>query len=209
MMCSCFVLLGVPIFFQFLHFFPPKKPKTNKQKTSQAVSARDIFFIHNFSILGLRCHDTLRILYCMLYFNLGFFVFFFFGNSNSSYCYRCALNCDISCSGFAPIGPMGGGSFTSFSSTSFGGSGGGGFGGGGGGGGGMGNFRSVSTSTKFINGRRITTKRYWTPHTGATLNPKGHECMKYVHECFSLSLCVRVVSWKTVRSGWRSRKTAS
>ncbi|KAI5104634.1 dnaJ-like subfamily B member 6, partial [Silurus meridionalis] len=54
-------------------------------------------------------------------------------------------------SGFMPIGPMGGGNFTSFSSSSFG--------GGGGGGGGMGNFRSVSTSTKFINGRRITTKR--------------------------------------------------
>ncbi|KAG1943174.1 dnaJ subfamily B [Pimephales promelas] len=51
--------------------------------------------------------------------------------------------------GFTPFGPMcgGGGGFTSFSSSSFG------------GGGGMGNFRSVSTSTKFINGRRITTKR--------------------------------------------------
>lgn len=49
---------------------------------------------------------------------------------------------------------MGGGGFTSFSSSSFGG------GGGGGGGGGMGNFKSVSTSTKFVNGRRITTKRY-------------------------------------------------
>ncbi|XP_016388815.1 dnaJ homolog subfamily B member 6-like [Sinocyclocheilus rhinocerous] len=50
--------------------------------------------------------------------------------------------------GFTPFGPMGGGGFTSFSSSSFG-----------GGGGGMGNFRSVSTSTKFINGKRITTKR--------------------------------------------------
>lgn len=49
------------------------------------------------------------------------------------------------------LGHMGGG-FTSFSSTSFG--------GGGGGGGGMGSFRSVSTSTKFVNGRKITTKRY-------------------------------------------------
>ncbi|XP_067294744.1 dnaJ homolog subfamily B member 6b [Pseudorasbora parva] len=53
--------------------------------------------------------------------------------------------------GFTPFGPMGGGGcgggFNSFSSSSFG------------GGGGMGNFRSVSTSTKFINGRRITTKR--------------------------------------------------
>ncbi|KAG9355200.1 hypothetical protein JZ751_000038 [Albula glossodonta] len=48
------------------------------------------------------------------------------------------------------LGQLGGGGFTSFSSTSFG---------GGGGGGGMGNFRSVSTSTKFINGRKITTKR--------------------------------------------------
>lgn len=53
-------------------------------------------------------------------------------------------------SGFGSFGDMGGG-FTSFSSSSFG--------GGGGGGGGMGNFRSVSTSTKFINGRKITTKR--------------------------------------------------
>ncbi|XP_072307057.1 dnaJ homolog subfamily B member 6b isoform X2 [Eucyclogobius newberryi] len=53
--------------------------------------------------------------------------------------------------GFGSFGSMGG--VTSFSSSSFGG------GGGGGGGGGMGNFRSVSTSTKFINGRKITTKR--------------------------------------------------
>uniref|UniRef100_A0A8P4FVB1 DnaJ homolog subfamily B member 6 n=2 Tax=Dicentrarchus labrax TaxID=13489 RepID=A0A8P4FVB1_DICLA len=51
------------------------------------------------------------------------------------------------------MGSLGGGGFTSFSSTSFGG------GGGGGGGGGIGNFRSVSTSTKIINGRKITTKR--------------------------------------------------
>ncbi|XP_068604011.1 dnaJ homolog subfamily B member 6b [Brachionichthys hirsutus] len=55
-------------------------------------------------------------------------------------------------SGFSSFGEMGGGGITSFSS-SFGG------GGGGGGGGGMGNFRSVSTSTKFVNGRKITTKR--------------------------------------------------
>lgn len=47
------------------------------------------------------------------------------------------------------MGSLGGGGFTSFSSTSFG----------GGSGGGMGNFRSVSTSTKIINGRKITTKR--------------------------------------------------
>ncbi|XP_030636445.1 dnaJ homolog subfamily B member 6b [Chanos chanos] len=51
-------------------------------------------------------------------------------------------------SGFSSFGSLGGGSFTSFSSSAFG-----------GGGGGMGNFRSVSTSTKFINGRKITTKR--------------------------------------------------
>ncbi|MED6235656.1 DnaJ subfamily B member 6 [Ataeniobius toweri] len=56
-------------------------------------------------------------------------------------------------SGFSSFGDMGGGGFTSFSSSSFGGSG------GGGGGGGMGNFRSVSTSTKIVNGRKITTKR--------------------------------------------------
>ncbi|KAM8823513.1 dnaJ homolog subfamily B member 6b isoform 1-T2 [Spinachia spinachia] len=51
--------------------------------------------------------------------------------------------------GFSPFAEMGGGGLTSFSSSSFG----------GGGGGGVGNFRSVSTSTKFINGRKITTKR--------------------------------------------------
>ncbi|KAG2458543.1 DNJB6 protein, partial [Polypterus senegalus] len=50
--------------------------------------------------------------------------------------------------GFSSFGQMGGGGFTSFSSTSFGGSS-----------GGMGNFRSVSTSTKIVNGRKITTKR--------------------------------------------------
>ncbi|XP_022076319.1 dnaJ homolog subfamily B member 6-like isoform X1 [Acanthochromis polyacanthus] len=47
------------------------------------------------------------------------------------------------------MGNLGGGGFTSFSSASFG----------GGGGGSMGNFRSMSTSTKIINGRKITTKR--------------------------------------------------
>ncbi|XP_068196898.1 dnaJ homolog subfamily B member 6a [Antennarius striatus] len=51
------------------------------------------------------------------------------------------------------MGSLGGDGFTSFSSTSFGG------GGGGGGGGNVGNFRSVSTSTKIVNGRKITTKR--------------------------------------------------
>ncbi|KAM6900287.1 dnaJ homolog subfamily B member 6b [Xenentodon cancila] len=51
-------------------------------------------------------------------------------------------------SGFNSFGDMGGGGFTSFSSSSFG-----------GGGGGMGNFKSVSTSTKFVNGKKITTKR--------------------------------------------------
>uniref|UniRef100_A0A3Q3J7B3 J domain-containing protein n=1 Tax=Monopterus albus TaxID=43700 RepID=A0A3Q3J7B3_MONAL len=48
-------------------------------------------------------------------------------------------------SGFTSFGNMGGGSISSFSSSF--------------GGGGMGNFRSVSTSTKFINGRKVTTKR--------------------------------------------------
>ncbi|XP_018613429.2 dnaJ homolog subfamily B member 6a isoform X1 [Scleropages formosus] len=47
---------------------------------------------------------------------------------------------------FGHLGQMGGGNFASFSSTSFG-------------GGGMGSFRSVSTSTKYVNGRKITTKR--------------------------------------------------
>ncbi|KAG5268229.1 hypothetical protein AALO_G00209730 [Alosa alosa] len=50
-------------------------------------------------------------------------------------------------SGFTSFGQMGGGGFASFSSSSIG------------GGGGGGNFRSVSTSTKFINGKKITTKR--------------------------------------------------
>ncbi|CAB1349478.1 unnamed protein product [Coregonus sp. 'balchen'] len=50
--------------------------------------------------------------------------------------------------GFTSLGHMGGGGFAAFSSSSFG----------GGGGGGM-CSRSVSTSTKFINGRQITTKR--------------------------------------------------
>ncbi|XP_046879375.1 dnaJ homolog subfamily B member 6b isoform X1 [Hypomesus transpacificus] len=54
----------------------------------------------------------------------------------------------FSAPGFSPFGQMGGGGFATFSSSSFG-----------GGGGGMGNFRSVSSSTKFINGRKITTKR--------------------------------------------------
>lgn len=50
-------------------------------------------------------------------------------------------------SGFtSSFGSLGHGGFTSFSSSSFGGSG-------------MGNFKSVSTSTKMINGRKITTKR--------------------------------------------------
>ncbi|XP_014311995.2 LOW QUALITY PROTEIN: dnaJ homolog subfamily B member 6-like [Myotis lucifugus] len=48
--------------------------------------------------------------------------------------------------GFTSFGSIGHGGLTSFSSTSFGGSG-------------MGNFKSVSTSTKIVNGRKITTKR--------------------------------------------------
>uniref|UniRef100_A0A3Q1GJI4 DnaJ heat shock protein family (Hsp40) member B6b n=1 Tax=Acanthochromis polyacanthus TaxID=80966 RepID=A0A3Q1GJI4_9TELE len=47
-------------------------------------------------------------------------------------------------SGFLNISFLGFQSFSSF---------------GGGGGGGMGNFKSISTSTKFVNGRKITTKR--------------------------------------------------
>ncbi|KAM9575682.1 dnaJ homolog subfamily B member 6 isoform 2-T2 [Guaruba guarouba] len=48
--------------------------------------------------------------------------------------------------GFTSFGPLGHGGLASFSSTSFG-------------GGGMGSFKSVSTSTKIVNGRKITTKR--------------------------------------------------
>ncbi|XP_053464820.1 dnaJ homolog subfamily B member 6 isoform X1 [Nycticebus coucang] len=48
--------------------------------------------------------------------------------------------------GFSSFGSLDHGGLTSFSSTSFGGSG-------------MGNFKSVSTSTKIVNGRKITTKR--------------------------------------------------
>ncbi|XP_043921517.1 dnaJ homolog subfamily B member 6 [Protopterus annectens] len=49
-------------------------------------------------------------------------------------------------SGFTSFASLGTGGFGSFSSSSFGGSG-------------MGNFKSVSTSTKVVNGKRITTKR--------------------------------------------------
>ncbi|KAF6275930.1 DnaJ heat shock protein family (Hsp40) member B6 [Rhinolophus ferrumequinum] len=48
--------------------------------------------------------------------------------------------------GFTSFGSLGHGGLTSFSSTAFGGSG-------------MGNFKSISTSTKMVNGRKITTKR--------------------------------------------------
>ncbi|XP_004643072.1 dnaJ homolog subfamily B member 6 [Octodon degus] len=48
--------------------------------------------------------------------------------------------------GFTSFGSLGHGGLTLFSSTSFGGSG-------------MGNFKSISTSTKIVNGRKITTKR--------------------------------------------------
>lgn len=48
--------------------------------------------------------------------------------------------------GFSSFGSLGHGGLTSFSSTAFGGSG-------------MGNFKSISTSTKMVNGRKITTKR--------------------------------------------------
>ncbi|XP_036292012.1 dnaJ homolog subfamily B member 6-like [Pipistrellus kuhlii] len=50
---------------------------------------------------------------------------------------------DAGSSSFGPIGP---GRLNSFPSTSFG-------------GGGMGNFKSVSTSTRIVNGRKTTTKR--------------------------------------------------
>lgn len=88
------------------------------------------------------------------------------GQSSTSTAFTCPRTSDkrpVTCVcvgvGFGSFNQMsqlggGGGGFTSFSSTSFGG------GGGGGGGSGMGNFRSVSTSTKFINGRKVTTKRY-------------------------------------------------
>ncbi|XP_036987795.2 dnaJ homolog subfamily B member 6 [Artibeus jamaicensis] len=48
--------------------------------------------------------------------------------------------------GFSSFGSLSHGGLTSFSSTTFG-------------GGGMGSFKSVSTSTKMVNGRKITTKR--------------------------------------------------
>ncbi|XP_007165533.2 dnaJ homolog subfamily B member 6 isoform X1 [Balaenoptera acutorostrata] len=48
--------------------------------------------------------------------------------------------------GFTSFGSLGHGGLTSFSSTAFG-------------GGGMGNYKSISTSTKVVNGRKITTKR--------------------------------------------------
>uniref|UniRef100_A0A8P0PLM7 DnaJ heat shock protein family (Hsp40) member B6 n=1 Tax=Canis lupus familiaris TaxID=9615 RepID=A0A8P0PLM7_CANLF len=48
--------------------------------------------------------------------------------------------------GFTSFASPGHGGLTSFSSTTFGGSG-------------MGNFKSISTSTKMVNGRKITTKR--------------------------------------------------
>lgn len=49
-------------------------------------------------------------------------------------------------SGFTSFASPGHGGLTSFSSAAFGGSG-------------MGNFKSISTSTKMVNGRKITTKR--------------------------------------------------
>ncbi|RWS05472.1 hypothetical protein B4U80_01557, partial [Leptotrombidium deliense] len=48
--------------------------------------------------------------------------------------------------GFTSFGSLRHSGLTSFSSTPFGGSG-------------MGNFKSISTSTKIVNGRKITTKR--------------------------------------------------
>uniref|UniRef100_A0A287D4C5 DnaJ homolog subfamily B member 6-like n=1 Tax=Ictidomys tridecemlineatus TaxID=43179 RepID=A0A287D4C5_ICTTR len=54
--------------------------------------------------------------------------------------------CSAFDTGFTSFGSLGHGGLTSFSSTSFGGSG-------------MGSFKSISTSTKIVNGRKITTKR--------------------------------------------------
>ncbi|VTJ82990.1 Hypothetical predicted protein, partial [Marmota monax] len=48
--------------------------------------------------------------------------------------------------GFTSFGSLGHGGLTSFSSTSFGDSG-------------IGNFKSISTSTKIVNGRKINAKR--------------------------------------------------
>lgn len=115
--------------------------------------------------------------------------------------------------GFPSFGSLGHGGITSFSSTAFG-------------GGGMGNFKSVSTSTKIVNGRKITTKRYRSPQPArsprwsrvvgaATPAPRAtlrrgalHSGFPSpaLHACFSL--CVRVtfghgavVTWGT--SCWR------
>lgn len=60
---------------------------------------------------------------------------------------RSSLTPLLSLTGFGSFGSLGHGSLTAFSSSSaFGGSG-------------MGNYKSVSTSTKVVNGRKITTKR--------------------------------------------------
>ncbi|XP_003439273.2 dnaJ homolog subfamily B member 6b isoform X1 [Oreochromis niloticus] len=92
-------------------------------------------------------------------------------------------------SGFSSFGDMGGGGFTSFSSSSFG--------GGGGGGGGMGNFKSVSTSTKFVNGRRITTKR---------IVENGQERVEVVEDGQLKSLTVNDVSAEDPMEDFRRRR---
>lgn len=60
---------------------------------------------------------------------------------------RSSLTPLLSLTGFTSFSPLGHGGLTAFSSSSaFGGSG-------------MGNYKSISTSTKVVNGRKITTKR--------------------------------------------------
>lgn len=92
------------------------------------------------------------------------------------------------------MGSLGGGGFTSFSSSSFGGDG----------GGGMGNFRSVSTSTKIINGRKITTKRYdgtfplsvlWTDTWMECGLRLPHVAVEYIHLIHSLWLLTLLMKW--------------
>ena len=110
--------------------------------------------------------------------------------------WTCSLPSDCcSFAGFTSFSDMGGG-ITSFSSSSFS------SGGGGGGVRGMGNFKSVSTSTKFINGRKITTKRYWNARLPVARRPDRR---------LSLTACAASVagSWRTGRSGWKWRRTAS
>nr|XP_054511399.1 dnaJ homolog subfamily B member 6 isoform X2 [Pan troglodytes] len=76
--------------------------------------------------------------------------------------------------GFTSFGSLGHGGLTSFSSTSFGGSG-------------MGNFKSISTSTKMVNGRKITTKR---------IVENGQERVEVEEDGQLKSLTINGVPWK-------------